>query len=191
MSIKKTAKTGLDIVFDKMHLALQDLRVAPDCSQQVHHQLSRNPRCRNPRAAHDRSPGQGLGIDDTAIMPGHKLFTSTTKQNLRIAVERGGYHTGAPFISLARPIKGCSRLASNCRRCGSGSAPPLRLRTRTRVNRSGQAAAPNPEQGQPREGSKEQIVLDLPRRKDGAAMAEIAKATGWRTSRSGASSPAS
>ncbi len=32
----------------------------------------------------------------------------------------------------------------------------------------------------PREGSKKQIVLDLMRRKDGATMAEIAKATGWQ-----------
>jgi hypothetical protein len=31
----------------------------------------------------------------------------------------------------------------------------------------------------PREGSKKQIVLDLLRRKDGATMAELAKATGW------------
>jgi hypothetical protein len=34
--------------------------------------------------------------------------------------------------------------------------------------------------GQPREGSKKQIVLDLLRRKDGATMAEIAKATDWQ-----------
>jgi hypothetical protein len=32
----------------------------------------------------------------------------------------------------------------------------------------------------PREGSKKQIVLDLLRRKDGATMAEIAKATDWQ-----------
>ena len=34
--------------------------------------------------------------------------------------------------------------------------------------------------GQPREGSKKQIVIDMMRRKDGATMAEIAKATGWQ-----------
>ncbi len=34
--------------------------------------------------------------------------------------------------------------------------------------------------GQPREGCKKQIVLDLLRRKDGATMAEIAKATDWQ-----------
>ena len=33
--------------------------------------------------------------------------------------------------------------------------------------------------GQPREGSKKQIVLDLMRRKQGATLAEIAKATSW------------
>jgi hypothetical protein len=41
-------------------------------------------------------------------------------------------------------------------------------------------AAAKPEKAQPREGSKKQIVLDLMRRKDGATMAEIAKATGWQ-----------
>ena len=41
-------------------------------------------------------------------------------------------------------------------------------------------AAAKPEKAQPREGSKKQIVLDLMRRKDGATMAEIAKATDWQ-----------
>ena len=41
-------------------------------------------------------------------------------------------------------------------------------------------AAAKPEKAQPREGSKKQIVLDLLRRKDGATMAEIAKATDWQ-----------
>jgi len=34
--------------------------------------------------------------------------------------------------------------------------------------------------GQPREGSKKQVVLDLLRRKEGATMDEIAKATDWQ-----------
>ena len=46
--------------------------------------------------------------------------------------------------------------------------------------KAAKAATPKPEQGQPREGSKKQIVLDLLRRKDGATMAEIAEATGWQ-----------
>jgi hypothetical protein len=40
--------------------------------------------------------------------------------------------------------------------------------------------APKATDGQPREGSKKQIVLGLLRRKDGATMAEIAKATDWQ-----------
>jgi nucleotide-binding universal stress UspA family protein len=46
--------------------------------------------------------------------------------------------------------------------------------------KASKAAAPKPEKRQPREGSKKQIILDLLRRKDGATMAEIAKATGWQ-----------
>ena len=34
--------------------------------------------------------------------------------------------------------------------------------------------------GQPREGSKKQIVIDMMRRKEGATLAEIAKATDWQ-----------
>jgi hypothetical protein len=39
---------------------------------------------------------------------------------------------------------------------------------------------PKKENAAPREGSKKQIVLDLLTRKDGATMAELAKATGWQ-----------
>ncbi len=46
--------------------------------------------------------------------------------------------------------------------------------------KASKAAGPKPEKGQPREGSKKQIVLDLLRRKGGATMVEIAKATGWQ-----------
>ena len=45
--------------------------------------------------------------------------------------------------------------------------------------KASKAATPKPE-GQPREGSKKLIVLDLLHSKDGATMAEIAKATGWQ-----------
>jgi hypothetical protein len=48
------------------------------------------------------------------------------------------------------------------------------------TKKAAKAAAPKKEKGQPREGSKKQIVLDLLNRKDGATMAEIAKATGWQ-----------
>jgi len=46
--------------------------------------------------------------------------------------------------------------------------------------KASKAAAPKKEQGQAREGSKKQIILDLLNRKDGATMREIAKATGWQ-----------
>jgi hypothetical protein len=39
--------------------------------------------------------------------------------------------------------------------------------------------SPKATDGQPREGSKKRIVLDMMRRKDGATLAEIAKATSW------------
>jgi cell division septation protein DedD len=42
------------------------------------------------------------------------------------------------------------------------------------------AAKKTPKAATPREGSKKQIVLGLLRRKDGATMAEIAKATDWQ-----------
>jgi hypothetical protein len=45
---------------------------------------------------------------------------------------------------------------------------------------SKKASKPAAEAAVPREFSKKSIVLDLLRRKDGATMAEIAKATDWR-----------
>jgi hypothetical protein len=44
--------------------------------------------------------------------------------------------------------------------------------------------ASKPSDGQPREGSKKAIVLEMLRRKDGATLAEIMKATGWQKAHS-------
>ena len=60
------------------------------------------------------------------------------------------------------------------------SRPAAKKDAKPASKKASKAAAPKPEKSQPREGSKKQIVLDLLRRKDGATMAEIAKATGWQ-----------
>jgi nucleotide-binding universal stress UspA family protein len=57
--------------------------------------------------------------------------------------------------------------------------PAARKQAKPASKKASKAAAPKKEQGQAREGSKKQIILDLLSRKDGATMAEIAKATGW------------
>jgi hypothetical protein len=49
-----------------------------------------------------------------------------------------------------------------------------------RKAKTGKAAKPRADAAAPRDGSKKQIVLDLLRRKGGATMAEIAKATDWQ-----------
>ena len=60
---------------------------------------------------------------------------------------------------------------------GAQVAPP---KTTSKKDATSKKAAKVKQAGVPREFSKKAIVLDLMRRKDGATMAEIAKATDWQ-----------
>jgi hypothetical protein len=62
----------------------------------------------------------------------------------------------------------------------AASKPAGKNQAKPAGKKASKAAAPKAERGQPRQGSKKQIVLDMLRRKDGATLAEIAKATGWQ-----------
>ena len=83
-------------------------------------------------------------------------------QPLATAAEQGPQDApeGTTATKEARPKKGAKKATK--------AAKEAKLKA------AGNAAAA------PREGGKKQIVLDLLRRKDGATMAEIAKATDWQ-----------
>ena len=81
---------------------------------------------------------------------------------------------GAP-----RGQKGAKKAAAK-KDAKPASKPAAKKDAKPASKKASKAAAPKPEKRQPREGSKKQIILDLLRRKDGATMAEIAKATGWQ-----------
>ena len=75
--------------------------------------------------------------------------------------------------------KGTKRAAAR-KEAKAASKPAAKKEAKPASKKASKAAAPKPEKSQPREGSKKQIILDLLRRKDGATMAEIAKATNWQ-----------
>jgi hypothetical protein len=78
------SETGPDIVFGKVRVALQDLRVAPTGGAQVHHWFDQDP-----RVPHDRFSGQSLGGDDDAILPGHSLSPPPGVNTLYAETEAG------------------------------------------------------------------------------------------------------
>jgi len=102
--------------------------------------------------------------------------TEASKATETAAVAEQGANVApeqAPSTKKASSKKGAPK--------GRKAAKPAAKKESKPVSKkASKAAAPKKEQGQAREGSKKQIILDLLRRKDGATMAEIAKATGWQ-----------
>ena len=57
---------------------------------------------------------------------------------------------------------------------------PASAKAAKKQTRATSKKASKPAEGQPREGGKKQIVLDMLRRKDGATLENIMKTTGWQ-----------
>ena len=98
---------------------------------------------------------------------------AVAEQGANIAPEKasskkgGSQKKGAP-----KPQKSAKKAAAKKEAAPKKEAKPKKQAKATSKNASKATA--------PREGSKKETVLDLLRRKDGATMAEIAKATDWQ-----------
>ncbi len=79
--------------------------------------------------------------------------------------------------AVARIWKAAQALAAAVAPPGAQDAPKAKA-SKTKATRA-KKAAPG-EKGEAREGSKKAEILELLRRKQGATLAEIAKATGWQ-----------
>ncbi len=81
---------------------------------------------------------------------------------------------------LASTRKGAHRAGKGAKRAAPKSSRKAAAKqpARTAANKAGTTKA---DASIPREFRKKQIVLDLPRRKNGSTMGEIAKATGWQS----------
>jgi len=99
--------------------------------------------------------------------------TSTIKQTAALAPQAVRVKPGKSIASTsATTRKVAHEAARGAKKAATKSA---------RKTAPGKNAIAKPEAAVPREFSKKQIVLDLLRRKDGATMGEIAKATAWQS----------
>lgn len=69
---------------------------------------------------------------------------------------------------------------ATAKRTAKKAAKPAAKKQAKATGTKASKGTPKPEHGQPREGSKKEVVLDLLCRKDGATLAQIAEATGWQ-----------
>lgn len=88
----------------------------------------------------------------------------------------------APLTKKASSKKGAPKGQKTAKGTASKKAikPAAKKEAKAASKKASKAASPTPERGQPREGSKKQVVLDLLSRKGGATMGEIAEVTGWQ-----------
>jgi len=102
----------------------------------------------------------------------NETTNTTTKPT---AATRGAQDAPAPATAtrVARTSKGAPKGDKGARKPGTAKAGKPAAKKTTRSKATSTASVP-------REFSKKAIVLDLMRRKAGASMAEIAKATGWQ-----------
>lgn len=85
---------------------------------------------------------------------------------------------GAKEAAAQKGANPASNKAS--KRASKPTAKKAAKPTKPANDKAAKAATPKPVRGQPRTGSKKQIVLEMLHRKNGATLAEIAEATGWQ-----------
>jgi hypothetical protein len=98
----------------------------------------------------------------------NEATNTTTKPT---AATRGAQDAPTPATKIARTSKGAPKGKKGARKPGTTKAGKPAEKKDAKHASKGSV---------PREFSKKAIVLDLMRRKGGATMAEIAKATGWQ-----------
>jgi hypothetical protein len=111
--------------------------------------------------------------------------TEASKATETAAVAEQGANVApeqAPSTKKASGKKGAPKGQKAAKGAAAKKAakPAAKKEAKPASKKASKAAAPKKEQGQAREGSKKQIILDLLNRKDGATMTEIEKATGWQ-----------
>ena len=111
-----------------------------------------------------------MNTDDSSTT---KQTAATAPQAAHVAAEPG------TSTKLASNRKGAHRAGKGAKTAAPKSSHKTAAKPPARAA-ANKAAAAKAEAAVPREFSKKQIVLDLLRRKNGATMGEIAKATGWQ-----------
>ncbi|MCC6366838.1 MAG: DUF3489 domain-containing protein [Bryobacterales bacterium] len=100
---------------------------------------------------------------------------AVAEQGANVAPEKASSKKGASQKKGAPKAKKEAKKAAKSAspNTAAKSAPKSKEKASKKASKAAKTATP-------REGSKKEIVLDLLRRKDGATMAEIAKATDWQ-----------
>jgi hypothetical protein len=108
------------------------------------------------------------------------MNAETTKTEASKTTEAAVAEQGANVAPEQAPSTKKASSKKGAPRGQKAAKPAAKKEAKPASKKAFRAAAPKPEKGQAREGSKKEIILDLLRRKGGATMAEISKATGWQ-----------
>ena len=126
----------------------------------------------NAETTHNEATATTADVAEQGTPSAPEQATSTKKATSKKGAPKG--QKAAAKKEAKRGAKAASKKAAK-----ASAKPAAKKDAKPAGKKAFKAAAPK-EGSVPREFSKKAIVLDLIRRKDGATLAEIAKATGWQ-----------